>query len=385
MLTRPWRFAWLLLAAVFGFVAGCVLAAFTPQPPLLPRTESVPLPHHVPRFAGGASFRYAMAHDVLHERYPRHGADHYRERNRITREKLARLAPDDPARFPLIDDLAAGATRLGQLDEAIELLRAKLVQQQSRGMAGRDLYTTYANLGAILYHRHLADAMAGDESALDHAREGRDFVRKSVAVNPESHFGREQWQVAYGEFLLDAIDNPDLLTRFDFIGNRLDYTSDKPRDTGNPDLEYGHAAGRMYYRSDIMSRSRPLAENPTLVNHPAGWESIRQVRDYITKVGGEAGFPRPDLRAPFDEPLLGIIGMWRQGIGADPHFALCIGEIMLRVGQRHIAWAAFERASRLSEKFWPDPLMQQFLRDHCRKRQAEIQKALEQDQGRITE
>ena len=29
-----------------------------------------PLPHHFPRYPGGVSLRFAMAHDVIHERYP---------------------------------------------------------------------------------------------------------------------------------------------------------------------------------------------------------------------------------------------------------------------------------------------------------------------------
>ena len=74
--------------------------------------------------------------------------------------------------------------------------------------------------------------------------------------------------------------------------------------------------------------------------------------------------------------MLGIIGMWRQGGGANPHFALCVGEVMLRVGQRYIAWAAFERAGRLAERYWPDPAKQQFLRDHCAKRQKQIEETL---------
>src|SRR5206468_3190425 len=83
----------------------------------------------------------------------------------------------------------------------------------------------------------------------------------------------------------------------------------------------------------------------------------------------------PSHREPvhFDEPLLGIIGMWRQGSGASPHFALAIGEVMLRIGQRHIAWAAFEHASRLAPRFWPDPALQEFLRQHCQKRQKQIE------------
>ncbi len=68
--------------------------------------------------------------------------------------------------------------------------------------------------------------------------------------------------------------------------------------------------------------------------------------------------------------------MWRQGGGANPHFALCLGETMLRVGQRYLAWSAFERASRLADRFWPDAGLQQFLRDHCRRRQEMIENQL---------
>jgi hypothetical protein len=70
---------------------------------------------------------------------------------------------------------------------------------------------------------------------------------------------------------------------------------------------------------------------------------------------------------PFDEPALGIIGMWRYGGGANPHFALALGEIMLRVGQRYVAWTAYERAAQLGE-----PLGPKFV-EHCRKRQKVIE------------
>jgi hypothetical protein len=49
---------------------------------------------------------------------------------------------------------------------------------------------------------------------------------------------------------------------------------------------------------------------------------------------------------------------------------------MLRVGQRHIAWTAFERAALLADRFWPDPDTREFLRRHCRKRQDEIEQTL---------
>jgi hypothetical protein len=68
--------------------------------------------------------------------------------------------------------------------------------------------------------------------------------------------------------------------------------------------------------------------------------------------------------------------MWRQGGGANPHFALALGETMLRVGQRYIAWAAYERAGRMADRFWPGPAVQQSLRDHCRRAAAQIEETL---------
>src|SRR4051812_24787576 len=101
----------------------------------------------------------------------------------------------------------------------------------------------------------------------------------------------------------------------------------------------------------------------------------------MTNVGSESDWPADLIPShpkpvPFDEPVLGVIGMWRQGGGANPHFALCLGETMLRVGQRYLAWSAFERAQRLAERYWPDPDLQRFLTDHCRRRQKLIEDQL---------
>jgi hypothetical protein len=101
-------------------------------------------------------------------------------------------------------------------------------------------------------------------------------------------------------------------------------------------------------------------------------------------VGAEEGwkevfgtFPRAPV--PFDEPTLGIIGMWRLGGGANPHFALALGEIMMRVGQRYVAWCAYERAVQLSDRFWPDEAIRQQLVQHCRRRQAIIEEQMPEE------
>jgi hypothetical protein len=376
-------------AALLGFIAGGVCsAAWTIKLAKESRdnrllVEYVPLPHHVPEHKGGASFRFAMAHDVIHERFAKHGPAHYRERDRLTREKLAKLAPDDPASFPLADDLAVGLDRLGRPADAVVVMRDKLAQQQERGLSGRDLYTSYANLGTFLIHANHAKAVAGDPAARERVREGIALVRKSVEVNPQAHFGRERWQVAIAEFLLAAAEKPELLTTFDCLGNRLALGVDEILMRQN---EWGHQRG--YGRpTDLAFSNWAAEETPAFFrpgeppDDPSRWPEVSPIRKHITRVGAETGWDKvavPSHRqpVPFDEPVLGIIGMWRQGGGANPHFALALGETMLRVGQRYIAWAAYERAARLAERVWPDPAVQRFLREHCRKRQAQIEETL---------
>jgi hypothetical protein len=372
------------VAAMLGFMVGWLGSAVghvMPKQANYPfLAEQVPLPHQVPQYPGGLSFRFAMAHDVIHERFAKHGPAHYRERDRLTREKLATLDPDDPAGFPLRDDLAAGLERLGKSAEAVDVMRDKLARQRKRGIAGRDLYTSFANLGTFLIHANLPKAMAGDAEARDRFREGIGLIRQSVEVNPEAHFGRERWQAAIAEFLLASMDDPTLLGKFDCLGNRLDAGIEALLDREGNWTMTGH--GRPYDADfaqwDALDEVPEFFRPGISLDDQAIWPEVNKIRRHITKVGAEEGeaVPSHTTPVPFDEPMLGIIGMWRQGGGANPHFCLAIGETMLRVGQRYIAWAAFERAGRMADRFWPDEAIRQTLRDQCRKRQAQIEQTL---------
>jgi hypothetical protein len=310
------------------------------------------------------SLRFAMVQDVIHERFARHGRAYYAERNRRARDELAKLEPGDRA-FGLMDDLGAGLDHLGEHNEAVRVLRDKLAQQTERGVTGKGLYTTYANLGTFLIHGNFRAATAGDAAAKERLREGLGFIRKAIKVNPDAHFGREQWQAAAVEFLLAVIDRPALLEEFDLIGNRLDAAID-------PQTRRAFAGNRW-----------PTGYGRVISNQMRSERGVYRfdVEDDIQPVGAENGWPSTLILShpkpvPFDEPVLGVIGMWRQGGGANPHFALCLGETMLRVGQRFLAWSAYERAARLADRFWPDPTRQQFLRDHCRWRQEMIEREL---------
>ena len=107
--SRVARLACIGLGAIIGFTAGMMLS----YSQSVYHAKYFPLPHHIAKHPGGVSFRFAMVHDIIHERFPRHGQAYYRERDRITQEKLAALNPDDPEAFNLTDDLAVGLERLG--------------------------------------------------------------------------------------------------------------------------------------------------------------------------------------------------------------------------------------------------------------------------------
>jgi len=384
------RIVWTTAGALVGFLFGwsCTTAHH-----IMPRQADYPelaeyaaLPHHISKYPGGVSLRFAMVHDVLLERFPRHGKAHYEERNRRTRERIASLPRNDPARFPLADDLAAGLERLGRPADAVEVMREKLILQKAKGISGREMYTTYANLGTFMAHASFPKALAGNADAKQEFREGISFVRKSVEVNPQAHFGREQWQVVLGEFMLAAKGKPQLLKEFDFLGNRLDLPIDGilNRDFNWTSTGYGRPYNRDFGMGLPFTDPGYIRLNESLED-PTRWGQVKDYRSYVTKVGAEEGWkdvsvPSHREPTPFDEPVLGIIGMWRQGGGASPHFCLALGETMLRVGQRFIAWEAFERASRLAKRYWPDPDChldyENFLMEHCRKRQQEIEKTM---------
>lgn len=372
--------------AVTSFVGGCVgggaVGGFlTPTD----RAAAIyaPLPHHVAPSPDAAAFRFAMVHDVIHERYPRHGPAFYQERERLARERMAVLHPDSEAAFALTDDIAVGLDRRGRTDEAIALMRDKLKRQQALDLKGKDLYSSYANLAEFLIRRNLWRMMAGDAAERECVWEGREFLNKSVKVNPDAHFGREEWQLVAVDALLDAGGQPTLLRQTDLIGNRLDADvaifsePQTPRFVSDAGDEILGRPYRPDWAAQLRTASQAGRNEPTVLDAA----SRKEARKSIAMVGYEPAprgsqDSRHGRRAPFDEPALWLIGEWRQGSGPNPHFALCLGEIMLRVGQRYLAWECYERATRLADQFWPAPELQQFLRAHCKTRQAAIERSL---------
>jgi hypothetical protein len=324
-----------------------------------------------------------MIHDVIHERYPRHGPAFYMERERLARERLAVLHPDNDTALGLVDDIAVGLHRRGRTDEATALVRDKLKRQQALNLDEKDLYSSYANLGEFLVQGNRMRMLGGDVTARKGVQEGLDFLTRSKRVNPNAHFAREEWQlVAVGAWLDDGA-LPERMRKCDLIGNRLDRPIEVPREPWlqGPGFDCEVAYGRPFgaeWTYSLHTRRIPNSFADGVLSN----DERKKYREHVARVGGESppgasplGAPS-GVRAPFDEPALWLIGEWRQGSGPNPHYALCLGEIMLRVGQRYLAWNCYERASRMADRFSPDRDEQAFLRYHCKSRQAAIEKSL---------
>jgi tetratricopeptide (TPR) repeat protein len=367
----------LFTAMVGAGIGGCISNSAEPFfSELADRTYRHP--HCVPKYPGGISFRFAMAHDVIHERYPRHGKAYYAERNRRARQQLAkevkavRSGRPSVKYFELLDDLGVGLEALGQREEAVRVLRQKLRQQLESGLSGRALYTSYANLGTFLIHANAARAIRGDKAARVPLREGLEFIHQAIQVNPEAHFGRETWQAVAIAFLLAAMDKPQLLVDYDMVGTGLDSSLHPSQDNN---------ASSGFRKTGPFRRLYPFDALRLGSSGLATITETEKIRRSITHLEPAQAWcyavKRLQSRVPFDEPALGIIGMWRLGGGPNPHFALALGDIMVQVGQNYIAWTAYERALRLADRFWPpDPKITEQFVAFCRSQQAAIEQLL---------
>ncbi|MBA4187447.1 MAG: hypothetical protein C0467_05450 [Planctomycetaceae bacterium] len=391
-LVRPLVFGG--LGAVVGLMIG-LLAGFLP---VRVSEGTLPYPHVIPKSQDGVSLRFAMVHDVIHERFPRHSTAYYKERNRLTGVSLDVLKSGPPHEtrskryYDLTNDLAVGLEMAGDHAAAIALMKEKLKLQTELNLPELDLYSTHANLGTFLILGPFRQVRPGNKEDQATLQEGLQHIKTAIKINPDSHFGREVWQATIIEYMIALYDDPQLLLKFDMIGNRL---SGGLESTGHLGILDGGAHFGGVKRTGLspisnfgvnfggVKAARSAAE---YLRHPETWEQHKEARRQgIKHIGADEGWNNAvdsghKSQVPFDEPTLGIIGMWRLGGGAHPYFAMALGETMLRVGQNYIAWSAFERAARLAAFAWPDPKLQERFTAHCRERQQLVEAKLTQEE-----
>jgi tetratricopeptide (TPR) repeat protein len=388
----------LIAFGILGLFAGGLVADEWNPLPIGSRTHVVPAPYRLAKIPGGTALRLAMVHDVLHERYLCHGWAWYTQRNLDSRKIIAEEKPNtgfalSPRYLDALDDLAVGLERTGELAEAIAVMQKKLLalsplptpptsppafdashvpafddvdrRDLERMTAAQNLaplqhhqYTAFANLGTFLLLDAFSKMQSGnlDSATRSEIHQSLDYIERALAINPAGHFGREVWQAIAIEHLVASFDHPDLLEKYDMIGEPLDDSSDHVRP----------------FVSLMYSRRAPDTFDPNL---PA--ERRLGIRENIARVGIDPAWAaqvNPDYPCsmPFDEPTLAIVGMWTMGGGPNPHFALALGRIMQTLGQRNIAWNAYERAIELRDQFSPDSAIRAKLVALCQARQSEI-------------
>lgn len=408
---------------LYGFIVlgilGALVATIVTGPNVL---LTGPAPYRVPRTFGGTALRLAMVHDVLHERYPRHGAAYYEHRVEKVRRRLAEVDLDAGAKLDdlaRLDDLSAALDHLGRPDEAIEVQRRKLRILQTRhpesladvpppffddaacrgvdgtqeamrrlsqpdpGPARMSAYRTHANLGTHLIHASIREALSGDAAARTRLEEGLQHIRTAIGIRPGAHFGREEWQVNAVETLL--AQSGLAVMKVDLAGTALD--RELPWASRRRGLGLSRGGGPL----EIWYTERAAVEG-WMAGTPAdaresGLAPAARLRRAISRVNvgryvrdeGEGSIPWPAASrypdgVPFDEPTLAILGMWMLGGGPNPQSALAIGGIMEQVGQRHLAWSAYARALELGGEAFA-------LADRCHERMRVIEKSLAADGG----
>jgi hypothetical protein len=154
------------------------------------------------------------------------------------------------------------------------------------------------------------------------------------------------------------------LLKQDMLGGDLSFPWREWRQGGLPDFLTFPQAAQSGRKKQLCAHVQRFLENPT------DEETREQLRKSISHVKASIG--KEVKSVPFDEPCLGIIGMWRLGGGANPHFALALGEIMLYLNQPELAWSAYQRAIRESPRFSNDETLRTKLVEHCQRRQREF-------------
>jgi len=147
------------------------------------------------------SLRFAMVHDVIHERYPRHAPAHFIARADKVGEELKGAIP--PARR-----FASSTTSPpDSTTPATPPPRPHPGRQAGRAGGARQAGGRDPRRLALL----LASAKAADEKAL---RDALTHARAAAALRPVSPFGSEKWLAAFIEYRLALRPDPAMAGRY---------------------------------------------------------------------------------------------------------------------------------------------------------------------------
>jgi tetratricopeptide (TPR) repeat protein len=221
--------------------------------------------------------------EVLAGQWERHSSFFYK--NRV--EKMKALLATKPDDQDAMDNLAVAYHKLGQTDAAIAVMLDK-----EKRFPGQ--YTTYSNIGTFYM-------LKGDPD------DGITYIKKALAINPNAHFGREEYQLDLAEFLKKRSHNPDLLNH-SFI-----YSLVEP-----PRNEDGST-------STIKFSDEQLDSDFNL--------DLQTGRSTKLKYLGL----KPNI-------FQGVVGMLRFGTDQSPDLYFALGDLLALHGDKNLAVRAYQRS-----------------------------------------
>ena len=130
--------------------------------------------------------QFPQIHELITGKFYRHSQELYYWRIKDRTVRIQKY----PDSLHLYDDLAMAYDKTGESKKAIEIMLKK--EKRKPG-----LYETYANLG--LFYMHANDM-----------KNGVDYVKKALKVNPNAHFGREKYQLYLGEYILEKFPDGNI-------------------------------------------------------------------------------------------------------------------------------------------------------------------------------
>lgn len=218
--------------------------------------------------------------ELMTGKFIHHSSEYYLWRIK-DREAMFRRGDESPG---IYDDLAVGFSKIGDNKTAIKIMNIK--EKRHPGM-----YETFANLGTFYFH-------AGE------LEKGIPYIRKALKINPQAHFGREEYQLKLVEYVL---------------GLRKHY---------KPSKKNFLPMGTHYNRQ---------SETGPIVSHCSHMETLKKGSGlrgfacflYITS-GYKGGI---SLDEEIDGAIQGVLGMMRFGDYTSPILLEALGDLLMHKGR----------------------------------------------------
>ena len=244
--------------------------------------------------------------EILAGRFEKHSRFFYEQRVVC----MTTLLRSDPKNLDAWDNLAVAYEKLDDRDKAIETILKK-----DRIASGQ--YTTYANLGTFYLHK-------GD------LENGILAIRKAIEINPDAHFGREEYQLKVAEFLLAAKKEPRLLSEMNF----LEYAGVlKPLPRNFQEYMAAH-----HYESSPETRpaTQPVEESE---------QDLQELLQSEISERVSRGHPLALSEMGVKENVFdGIAGMIRFGTGTSAELYLTLGDLLVARRDLNLAYRAYQCA-----------------------------------------